>query len=387
MVNSRFSTYMKETKEEQILELIKQSSSVLICLPEHPSTDAIASGLALLSLIEKLEKRAKVVATGFQLPANHSFLPKSNEIFDDITAIQKFVISLDVSKTSVEELQYNVEGDKLNIYISPKDGFFTEKDVVAQGGEFAYDLILTVDAPDLESLGRIYEQNPDFFYHTPLINIDHNPANDHFGQIDLVHVTATSSSEIIFEMMKDWGDHLLDEFIATNLLTGMISKTRSFKSGSITPRSLAIASHLISQGARREDIVMHLYQSKKISTLKLWGRALSKLQADLDNKIVWSTLKYSDFTETKTTPDALTDVIDELIINTPEAKNVFLLYTTQQNEVCGLISTAPYINAMETFADVAPTGDEHFVTFQVKNSSVDTVRDDILRRLRAVIQK
>lgn len=374
---------MKSAKEDQILELIKQSSSVLICLPQQPSTDAIASGLALLSLMEKLEKRAKVVASGFQLPANHAFLPKSNEIFDDLSALQKFIITLDVSKTSVEELSYNIEDDKLRIYISPKDGFFSKEDVGTEGGEFAYDLIVTVDTRDLESLGRMYEQNADFFYHTPLINIDHSPANDHFGQIDLVNVTATSSSEIIFEMMKDWGDSLLDEYIATNLLTGMISKTRSFQAGSITPRSLAIASHLISQGARREEIVKNLYQSKKISVLKLWGRALSKLEADLDAKIVWSTLAQKDFEESGAGVEDLDDVIDELIINTPEAKQVFLLTSLASGEIRVLVSTAQYINALELFASFQPVGTDHFVSFIVKGQSLENVQQQILEALRS----
>ncbi len=375
---------VKVAKEEQILELINQSASVLICLPEQPSTDAIASGLGVLSTIEKLQKKGKVVSSGFQLPTNHSFLPKSNEIFDDVSTLRKFIISLDTSTTSVEELSYNIEGDKLNIYIAPKDGFFSEEDVQTQSGEYAFDLVITIDSQDLDSLGRLYEMNAEFFYRTPIVNIDHSPANDHFGQINLVHVTATSTSEIVFELIKDWGEQILDEYIATNLLTGMISKTKSFQSGSITPRSLAIASHLISQGARREDIVKHLYQSKKVSTLKLWGRALTKLQADIDNKIVWSVLSHQDFTETEAEEDDLSDVIDELIINTPEAKNVFLLYPKDKQTIRGLISTAPYINALDLFQDFSPEGSEHYVTISVTDKTIQEIEHIILDHLRKV---
>lgn len=376
---------VKTAKEEQILELINQNSSVLICLPEEPSTDAIASGLALLSTIEKLNKKGKVVSSGFQLPANHTFLPKSDEIFDDVTSLRKFVISLDTSQTSVDELSYNIEGDKLKIYISPKDGFFSEEHVSTENSEYSYDLIIIIDSQDLETLGRIYDMNTEFFYHTPIVNIDHSPANDHFGQINLVNVTATSTSEIIFELIKDWEGSILDEYIATNLLTGMISKTKSFQSGTITPRSLAIASHLISQGARREEIVKHLYQSKKVSTLKLWGRALSKLEADFDHKIVWSLLSKEDFEQSGTKEKDLSDVIDELIINTPEAKNVFLLFPGE-GAVRGMVSTAPYIDALELFHDFSAQGSEHFVTFSVEELDIKEIESKVLEMLRQAIQ-
>lgn len=380
--DASFSEHMVNAKEQQIFELIKQSASVLMCLPESPSTDAIASGLALLAVVEKLGKRGKVVCSNFQLPANHSFLPKSEEIFDELSALQKFVISVDVRKTRVEELSYAIEGDKLNIYISPKDGYFQGTDVSTTTGDYAFDLVITVDSHDLQSLGRIYEMNTDFFYHTPIVNIDHAASNEHFGQVNMVNVTATSTSELVFELVKDWGNDILDEYIATNLLTGMISKTKSFQSGTVTPRSLAIASHLISQGARREEIVKNLYQSKDISTLKLWGRALSRLEADAEHKIVWSLLSPEDFTSAGATETALPDVIDELIINTPDARNVFILSQRPDNSIYAVISSAPFIDVRSLFAEYTPEGSEHFVQCTITGKTLTELRDEILSKLK-----
>lgn len=380
-------------KEQQILQLLKQSSSVLVALPEKPNTDAIAAGLAMLSVLEKLGKRSKAVSSGFELPANHTFLPKSNEIFDDLSTLKKFIISVDLQKTSVEELSYNINDDKLDIYLTPKDGYFEEKDVSTSAGDYAFDLIVAIDCQDLEKLGRIYELNTDFFYHTPVINIDNSPANDHFGQVDLINVTATSTSEIVFEMVKDWSSEdntdLLDEYIATNLLTGMISQTKSFRSGGVTPRSLSIASHLIAQGARRDEIVKHLYQSKKVSQLKLWGRVLSKLEADEEHKIVWSHLDAEDIAVEDFSDDVLADAIDELIINTPDAKNVFILYTEEAHDdvpatVRGVISTAPYIQAAELFSDMNPEGSKHFVSVSVRGQDMEQVQKRILEKIRSL---
>lgn len=371
-----------EQKEQQILGLIQQSNAVLICLPEQPTTDAIASGLALMSVVEKLERKGKVVSSGFNLPQNHSFLPKSDEIYDDISSLKKFIIDLDLSHSSVEELSYDIEDDKLRIYIQPKDGYFEERDVTVTAGEYSYDLIITVDSPDLDHLGRIYEMNADFFYHTPIINIDHKPTNDNYGQIDLVKVTATSASEVIFEMIEHWGQDILDEYMATNLLSGMISKTKSFRSGSVTPRSLSIASHLIDQGARREEIVKHLYQSKKVSTLKLWGRVLSELESAPEHSIVWSIIKQSDFEAAGSSEDVLPDVIDELIINTPDAKNVYIIFERADGKTGAIISTATYIDAKQIFSKFNPKGTAHFVEITANTLSPERLQEIILEKIK-----
>lgn len=421
---------MVVTKEEQTFQLLQKSNAVLICLPSKPSTDAIAAGLGMLSVVEKLGKKCQIVAVNFQLPPNHSFLPKNEQITGELPALKKFIINLNITKTKVAELHYAMEGDQLKIFVTPVGGFFAAKDVSTSAGQYAFDLIIALDTADLEALGSIYENNADFFYHTPIINIDHSPANDDFGQVNLVNVTATSTSELVFELISEWGklvnkkiaatgngelqknstdaptttdapeNSLLDEYIATSLLAGMISKTRSFRLGSVTPRSLAIASHLISQGARREEIVKHLYQSKRVATLKLWGRVLSKLQVDAEHKIVWTVLSADDAAVANgNLAEDLPDVIDELIVNAPEARQVFILYpgaaiqgSAEKNEkngtasTCGIISVARYLNAKELFAELEPKGSEHFITFST-SQPIEKIANLIKTKLQQVVAR
>lgn len=367
---------------EQVHESIKKSQGILICLPKNPSTDAIAAGLALFSALEKLDKRSKVVCNEFSLPPHHQFLPKSKEILSDLTSLKKFIISLDVTQARVEELSYDIKDDKLNIFITPKNGSFRERDVSFSSTDYEYDLIFVLDAPDLESLGGLYDDNTEFFYHTPIINIDHSPSNEHFGQINLVDLTATSSSEIVFELIKGLKDDILDEYIATSLLAGIISKTKSFQSTSVTPRSLSIASHLVSSGARREEIVKHLYQTKSIETLKLWGRALARLKQDRENKIVWSLLALDDFDKagSKNEEDVLS-VIDELIVNAPEAEITFILYEKEKNVIKGVVSTPSKIDSSLMLKEFKPVGSKDFIRIQVEGSDLFTTEKRVMEAI------
>lgn len=376
--------------EQQISALVRKHTNILVCLPSEPTTDAIASGLAMHSVLQKLGKQSKVVAAGFALPDNHRFLPKSDAIEHELTALKKFIVSLDVSHTAVDDIQYDIKDRRLNIYITPKNGYFETRDVSTSSSDYQFDLIIVLDSRDLASLGKIFENNAEFFHHTPIINIDHHPANEQFGEVNMMHVTATSISEIIFELLEHLDGNLLDEYIATHLLTGIISKTKSFKTHAVTPRSLAIASHLISSGARREDIVKNLYQTKTLQSLKLWGRALSQLQADADKRIVWSMLRQTDFSETNTAPDDLEQVIDELIVNTPDAQNVYIVY--EESDASGriaikaVIAAAPYIQSRLVFRDCQPTGTDNFCFITIPVATVESAQRLIHDRLRPLVK-
>lgn len=373
---------MSLNTQQQIQGLLKQKGNILIALPKDPSIDAISSGLALAMVLEKNQQKIKIVAADFNLMPHHGFLAKSKDIEKNLSALRKFIITLNTARTQAEELSYDLDKEQLNIYITPKNGFFEPKDVTTSAGAFAYDLIFVIDSPDLESLGPIYEQNAEFFYHTPIINIDHKAANEQFGQVNLVETTATSTSEIIFELIQELDNKKLDEYMATNLLAGIISKTKSFKSSAVTPRSLAIASHLITSGARREEIIRHLYQSKPISTLKLWGRALARLKTEPQQKIVWSLLSQEDFQKTQAQESELENVIDELIINTPDAKTVFILYEPEPRTTKCLVSTPTNLDALQLFKEYKPKGSADFTRFTLPGKNIEQAEQIILERLK-----
>jgi hypothetical protein len=113
---------------------------------------------------------------------------------------------------------------------------------------------------------------------------------------------------------------------------------------------LNIASQLIARGAKREDIIKNLYQTKTIGTLKLWGRALMRLKNDPSSKIVWSLLTRDDFITSGAEEGELPEVVDELISNSPEAEIVVLLYeipytNSLETKICCLVKTLKNIDA------------------------------------------
>lgn len=314
------------TQEQQIFEQINKADNILITFRKTWNGDSVASALAMFLFLKKLDKKIDVVAEKFDDGRLFSFLPGFNEIKNTVENLRKFIISLDITNTKVNQIKYKIKDNTLNFIISPHDGFFTNEDITSRASGFKYDLIIALDTPDLESLGKVYDNDTEFFYQTPIINIDHHSDNEEFGQINNIQLTAVATAEILFSLFDSYSRDLIDENIATCLLTGMISKTRSFKTPNVTPNALLSASQLISIGARREEIVNHLYRSRSLNVLKLWGRVLARLSSSMDNKLIWSTLTNMDFEKTSSNEKNLTDVIDELIINIPQANVIVIIY-------------------------------------------------------------
>jgi len=310
---------------QQIFELVRKSTQILIVFKTDWNGDAVAGALALQEFCKKIGKKVDVACQNFKPSNNFSFLPLSL-VNSDLGNLQRFMISVDLAKTGLGEFKYDEVGNRLNFYITPQTGQLTANDISTAVSGFRYDLIFLVNTFDLESLGELYFNHSDFFYSLPKINIDNSPQNENYGNVNLVDVSRSSVSEVIFELIKKYDSKLIDGTLATYLLTGIISATKNFKTPEVTPLTLNSAGELIDCGARRDQIVQNLYQSRFLSTLKLWGRVLARLNNDLNDKIVWSSLSAVDFLETSTNPEELPDVVDELIVSMPKTEVIVLLF-------------------------------------------------------------
>lgn len=377
---------MALTINQQIFENIKNSQKILITFKKDWSGDALSGALAIFLLLKKMNKQAEIVCQDFSEPKNFSFLPQLNQIKPNLSGLKNFVISLDLTKGKVKNFSYDVKDNQLNIYLTPESGNLEEKNISFKSGNYKYDLIITLDSDSLESLGALYDQNTDFFFNTPIINIDHSPENEQYGQINLVELAKTSTAEIIFDLIEQYDINLLDQEIATCLLAGMISKTKSFKTSNVTPRALNIASQLILNGAERDLIIQHLYRTKSINTLKLWGKVLARIKNDPNYKMVWSYLTQKDFIELSLQNPNLSEVIEELIISSPEAEIIILFFENEKNGITGLIYTSKNFDSLFLAKAFHPAGTKTLATFELTQNDLAQASKEVIESIKANIK-
>ncbi len=378
---------MALTQIQQIHQLLEDKKHVLITFRSQYSSDSVASALALALFLKKIGKRVDIVSDQFSLPKQLSFLKQSEVIQSRFRHLQKFIVTIDVAKTGLNELSYDVKDEKLRIFITPKEGFLTRDQIRTAQTDFKYDMIMVIDSPDLSSLGSLYENNSDLFFQLPILNIDHAPHNEQFGHINIVDITKVSTAEVVYELLNQLGAEYIDEPIATALLTGMIANTRSFKTEHVKPTTLTTASKLMSLGAKREYIVQHLYRTKTIATLKLWGQALAHLTSYPDLSLVSTSITREDFSRSGATEHDLYDIVDELIANAPEAKLILLLHEHARQEngaetIHAFLHTTKDFDAKLLTQPFHPEGERQRVTFTLQSTSLKEAEDKIITTIR-----
>jgi phosphoesterase RecJ-like protein len=324
---------MELTPKQQTIELLRGAAKILVLSHVNPDGDALGSMIALTLILKKLGKEVTAV-TAETLPENLQFLPSRENLTSSFSGTKDFIISVNTSKVKVDKLGYKSvpEENKLNVLITPINGTFKAEDVTFSFGQYKYDLIVVLDSPDFERLGSIYDKNMELFYETPVVNIDHHPGNDHFGKVNWVDLTATSTAEILVALVESLGRDkpLLDVDVATALLTGIIVDTGSFQNSNTTPKSFTVAAQLVAAGARQQEIIKWIFKTKTLSTLKLWGRVLENVKDEKQYKFIWSAINRQDFVVASADNSATSGVLDELLKTAPGID--FALLLSEKND-------------------------------------------------------
>lgn len=307
---------------------IEGSERMLLIPHANVDPDGLSSALACYSIFKQLGKDCTVICPD-TLPESLEFLPNFKHLQTSINTERQFVITLDCAGgMEIDKLRYTVEENKVNIIVTPKKGTLKEKDISFFDAGSSYDLLVVLDTADIGLLGSFYTDNIDLFQTTPILNVDHHISNTRFGQLQLIDSTAASATEVLYAWILSqpkWKT-LLNDDIATLLLTGLITDTRSFQNPNTTPRSLEVAAQLLDLGARQQEIIQHIYKTKPLSTLKIWGRALNRIQMDTETGIVWAAVSHEDLTEMGATSKETAGLLDELISTIPDA-DVHVLFT------------------------------------------------------------
>lgn len=313
------------------LQLIASSEKVLVVTRKLPSADSIGSILAIGIMLEKMGKEVTLVCHG-PLLQTLSFLPRHDRIQTSLEGGKSLVISLDVSKTKVSEFSYDFDenGKRLNIYITPESGTYDAKEISTRRGGNAYDVIITLDCPDLAFLGPVYHDAAGVFYNTPIIAIDHNKNNARYGEVNIVLPQCASTAEVIYRLLEQAGSKYMDTNVATCLLAGIIAGTQSFQSPETTPGSFAVAAKLVEAGGDQQKIIRSIFKSKSLATLKLWGRVLAEVKHDAKLRAAWSVVSEEDFVGAEASPANIEGLVDELMLTVAGVDVVFVLFETNR---------------------------------------------------------
>jgi len=288
----------------QIWNKINNSQRILLTTHESPDGDAIGSLLSFYQVLRSLDNPfgklpATMLGTGRagdvemfvndEIPINLNFLPYINYIKNDYKWLM------------------------------------TQK----------FDLIIILDAGNIERAG-LKEYLLSLRAKPKIINIDHHISNNSFGDINLINIEQSSVCEILYNLFKQ-NNLEINSKLATYLLTGIIYDTNYFINPNTSHETLKIAGELIRLGAKRDLILKNIYQQSKIRDLKLWGKALSRLNIDVKTQIATTVIFQDDldFNFNDNAFEGFTNFLNSL----SEAKAVMVIKEEDSQMIKGSLRT------------------------------------------------
>lgn len=233
----------------QIVKTFKEKQAIAICLPAQSPLDVVAAALALDHVLRKEGKNSVVVCA---VEPDPTFGLPGQEYIQEFIIVEGdvLIVSIPYKDGNVDNVTYNVEGDTLNILITPEEGHARlQPDKVS----FAYtggkpDVIVTLYAPTLQSLGVLYESHPEQFGDTEIINIDRHFTNNEYGTINMIDKKSPSITQMVNDIFRAMRSDI-DKDVASLMLTGLVSATNNFSSHGVNAQTFRMAAYLLEQGA------------------------------------------------------------------------------------------------------------------------------------------
>ena len=380
---------MELTPKAQAVELIRQSQNVLILTHTDPDGDALGSLLALRMVLQGLGKNVDAVLDGDN-PSSLSYLSGYDEVKNKtITPSNDLIITID-SRNTGENLKLGykkiTDEHRIQIVITPPRGTLLPEDVRVERSMPKYDAVVVLDCPSFDWLGPIYSSFPDLFIETPTVLVDHHVTNSYPAKVNWVDMTATSTAEMLVALIEALGrgENLLDERVATCLLTGLITDTGSFQNVNTTSKSLTVAAQLVAAGANHQEIIERI-NTRSLTTLKLWGRALAKIQENKELGYLWTELAMTDFEDLGLPAGDSENFIDELLKSATDVDFVFVLTEKEGVVRCSFRSVAKDFDVARIAQLFGGGGHKPAAGCQL-DGTIDTSRSEFLTKIDAFIR-
>ncbi len=134
----------------------------------------------------------------------------------------------------------------------------------------AYDLVVTVECPDLDRAGF------NGLDRAPILNIDHHVANPAYGEVNYLDEQAPAVGEMVWSMFAAAGITPSVE-AATNMYVALVTDTGDFRYSNARPRAFRAAAEMVEGGAEPAVIAEWVHDGRTEGSVRLLGEALKTL--------------------------------------------------------------------------------------------------------------
>lgn len=372
---------------KQAETIIRRAHRLLLLVPEQPDLDAIASMVACYVALQDTHEDGLDEVSPSHVPKALQFLAGSSQVRTEPQPHAEVTLDL-AGPTEILNIRTTPLQGGVRIHLTlPANTTLSKSSTETSIRSLPYDAAIIFGAADLEAIGSIFTSHTDFFYNTPIINIDHRASNEHYGTINLVDITAGSIAEVTLELIRTLTNQQLEEPVATALYAGIIAGTDSFQSPSTTPRSFHVAAQLIEHHANRDAVIQHLVKTKPLPLLKLTGRLYARLRVDEHIKLFWTVTRPPDFTESEASPSLLSTALAELANNIAGFNAAFVLHEKSDHvfEVLLLLGKGLAQQQRDIAEQLNAERTDSILKFPITAPSLDSAEEQVVAKMRQIL--
>ncbi len=234
--------------KQQLIDKLQSSNNILVTVSRNPSVDQLASCIGLTLLLNKQGKHAAAVFSG-TVPSTLEFLQPAETLEKNTDSLRDFIISLDKGKA--DKLRYKVEEDVVRIFITPYKTSLSQDDLQFSEGDFNVDVVVALGVKQQEDLDQAITAHGRILHDATVTSINTAPDGG-LGSINWYDSQASSLSELVTDLAQALGPEMLDEQIATALLTGIVAETERFSNDKTSSQTMSASAALMSAGANQQ---------------------------------------------------------------------------------------------------------------------------------------
>jgi phosphoesterase RecJ-like protein len=218
----------------EILDFIDRSDNFLLTTHQNADGDAFASMLAMAYLLDGQKKSYDMV-------------------IQDSTVDSKYHFLWGIDRIKTYQKNYDM----------------------------VYNGAIVLDVPSRQRIGDPSHLLPPRDY---CVKIDHHPVEEDFARYNLVEEKASSTSQLIYEIIE-MGKFPLNKELADLIFAGIMYDTGRFSFSNTRKRDFEIAAQLTAYGVEPNITANHLFFTSSFDSMKTLGYALSHMQVYLDGKM------------------------------------------------------------------------------------------------------
>ena len=219
--------------EKKIVEALRKYKSFIVTMHTSPDPDALGAALAMALFLKSIGKKVRIFNED-PCPSWLRFMPR---------------ISLYEQYTGKER--------------------------------FSADAVVVLDCGDLERMGKVREL---LSKNTVIINIDHHVTNVHFGHYNHVQAKYSSTSEILYQVLKKARCRFTKD-IAILLYLGILTDTGSFGFDCTSSHTHEVIADLLKFNFSVSDLYRQVYETMPKEDLRPFLSIIHRLELHFNERV------------------------------------------------------------------------------------------------------